>query len=650
MSTARLDPPLLPKDGHLLRLLVPVRVSNPTKQDERSLGDQQNKIENWLRERVDFPFELTVLEGRESGELLDRAEFQKLIDEVATGLYDGVVSEDLGRIVRRLQAHLFCEHCVDHDTRVIAINDNVDTSRSGWQDASIFSAWHHERSNRDTSDRIKRTHRSRFMQGGCLPRELFGYTKPLGAKHDGQMSKLASAEPIYKEWFRMLDEEKDVSFAEVGRWLRNQGVKFPTRVAGEYVDPDAKSVARYTFNTILKGVRERNRRKSKRVGSGKYVSVKAEPSELLQRNVSHLAFFDEAYYDRVVAKVRAGTARYRRSDDPMTDPCRHRPRKQSRFPGGVVVCEVCGRSYVWGGHGQTDHLMCNGAREHRCWNGATFDGSMAARRIAAATYRAIEGLARFDSRFLQAINDEAGRLEGDSLRRIEDARARAAAADRAVANLLKFVRGGDESLAVRDELKLVEKEHAQLSASLAALQREPTHAVQIPNLAELKRLGRECLANLDVASEEFARVMRRLAPVVRVFPVRLCDGGGVRMRARVTLDLSELITDGRTREVLRRPLQRVVLVNLFDLPQREAFRDRVVAGRSAGRSERAIATELGITVTAAQHAISLQRKMDEIGITDPYVRVLEPPNDCTKLRRHLNPDYAFEPLAPPNEI
>src|SRR5687767_12948204 len=136
--SGRLDPPLVPKDGHTLRFLVPVRVSDPTKQDERSLGDQRNKIEKWIQERVTYPFELTVLEGRASGELLDRAEFLQLCDEVATRRYDGVIAEDLGRIVRRMHAHLFCEDCVDFDTRVIAINDNVDTARSGWQDASIF--------------------------------------------------------------------------------------------------------------------------------------------------------------------------------------------------------------------------------------------------------------------------------------------------------------------------------------------------------------------------------------------------------------------------------------------------------------------------------------------------------------------------------
>jgi site-specific DNA recombinase len=40
----------------------------------------------------------------------------------------------------------------------------------------------------------------------------------------------------------------------------------------------------------------------------------------------------------------------------------------------------------------------------------------------------------------------------------------------------------------------------------------------------------------------------------------------------------------------------------------------------------------------------LQRKMDELGITDPWVSVTEPPSDYNRLRRHNHERYRFEPL------
>ena len=43
--------------------------------------------------------------------------------------------------------------------------------------------------------------------------------------------------------------------------------------------------------------------------------------------------------------------------------------------------------------------MCSGARDHACWNGATFDGLDAAKRLAAALLGVVESLPEFDAKF-----------------------------------------------------------------------------------------------------------------------------------------------------------------------------------------------------------------------------------------------------------
>ena len=67
-------------------------------------------------------------------------------------------------------------------------------------------------------------------------------------------------------------------------------------------------------------------------------------------------------------------------------------------------------------------------------------------------------------------------------------------------------------------------------------------------------------------------------------------------------------------------------------------------------TEREIAHKLGITKTAVQRAAALQRKMDELGLTDPYIPVTEPPEDLTKMRRHKHKRYRFEPLPDAGEF
>ncbi len=67
-------------------------------------------------------------------------------------------------------------------------------------------------------------------------------------------------------------------------------------------------------------------------------------------------------------------------------------------------------------------------------------------------------------------------------------------------------------------------------------------------------------------------------------------------------------------------------------------------------TERQVATDLGLTVTAAQRASKLQRMMDEMKINDPYIPVTEPPEDLTKMRRHKHKRYRFEPLPDAGEL
>ena len=216
--------------------------------------------------------------------------------------------------------------------------------------------------------------------------------KKPGVKSDDDVERLPEAVPIYEEWFHRLDEGN--SYSEVGDWLNETGVSPGPYARNEKWD--CRMVARASHNPILKGIRFRNKRKTKRNNkTGRYISEKADPKELLLRRVPHLAFFDEAYYDRVIAKVDARNAKYRRNGNGEPDPCQDRPKKKTRFPGQTVYCGICGRLFVFGGHGQRDHLMCEGAREYKCWNGITFDGPFAAQKISEAVLSELCLLAEF---------------------------------------------------------------------------------------------------------------------------------------------------------------------------------------------------------------------------------------------------------------
>ena len=305
--TMELRPPLTARNGHTLEVILPFPVSDPGpgKQDIMSLADQEAMHRRWLAEHTKLPLNVHALLGSGSGECLDRKEYLQLLEMVESDRYDLVLTEDLGRIIRRVYAHIFCEHCVDHRTRLFALNDHVDTLEPGWEDRSLFAAWHHERSNRDTNDRIKRIHRNRFEQGRSLSLPIFGYRKKPGVKTDDDLEKILDAVPIYEEWFRNLDNGQ--SYSEIADWLNESGI-----APGPYARSSmwtCQMVTRTSHNWLLKGLRYRNKRKTRRINNpGHYKSERADPKDLLTRRVPHLAFFDEAYYDRVIGVADARNA------------------------------------------------------------------------------------------------------------------------------------------------------------------------------------------------------------------------------------------------------------------------------------------------------------------------------------------------------
>src|SRR5262245_37613970 len=117
MSVAKL---FTPRNGTKFRVLGIARVSTD-KQDERSLGDQEALLRNWLDKNLGGSYELVMISGIGSGERVDRKEFAETIEAIETGEFDLVIMEDLGRMCRRVHSIMICETCQDHSTRLITL-------------------------------------------------------------------------------------------------------------------------------------------------------------------------------------------------------------------------------------------------------------------------------------------------------------------------------------------------------------------------------------------------------------------------------------------------------------------------------------------------------------------------------------------------
>ena len=636
----RLDPPLKPRRGGILYVLLICRIST-VHQDPLSLEDQEALLRRYLAEHYDGQVVIVrVIATQDSGESLDRPELAEAESLVEGRTIDLVLVEDLGRICRRNYAFTFCELAQDHDTRVIALNDHVDTGRGDWQMNALFTTFKHEASNRDTAHRIRRTLRNRFTQGGIVQTTIYGYIKPPGTKSDAELRKDPAAGPIYEEVFRRLED--GASYSEISDWLNGREIPpGPSCRSGRW---DSAMVARIVRNPILKGVRQRNRKMSRRINkTGRRRSIDAPPEELLERVCPHLAFIEPARFDRVNALLARRNARFRRGKDGI-DPRKDVPRKRTRWPGQHLHCGICGRLYRYGGHGQTDHLMCGGAYDYTCWNGVTADGPLAARKLADAVLQAVRALPDFDPAFQTMVAEEVERLRGVQGGRRDLLESRQTSIDRQLANVRAALREAGPSPSLIEDLRQLEAQRDGVLGELADLDRVPKQMISIPPPAELKQRALDAFATLAADSPEFGRLMRQLIPRIAVFPHRLVDGGRIVLRARFPLDLVALVPEARGLAGLSEVLRRDLAVDLFEPPQRVAFREPILALKAQGRTEREIAAQLKITQVAVQRAAALTRLMNLQNLDDPYLPLTVPPDDDSKLRRHRHPRYQFRSM------
>ena len=636
--------PLKPKRGGTLRVLSVERIST-VHQDEKSLEDQQQQSRQFIAANFDGPVEWTSIASQGSGEILDRSEVRELEDRIASGDYDVVIVEDLGRICRRTYAVIICEQCEDTGTRLLALNDSVDTFDDTWKLSASFATLRHEKYSDDTAKRIRRSHRNRFVNGGVFQCAIYGYLKPPGAKSDADIKKDPEAEAVYDTIFTKLED--GVSFSEVADWLNEEGV--PVGPYSRSQRWTCKSVAATIRNPIVKGQRVRNERMSRRINkTGKRISVKAPPEERLVRECPHLAFIEPARFDRVIRKLKERNACYRRGKATGIDPRAGVSRKRTKWPGQHVRCGVCGRILVYQGSKDTAQMMCSGATAYRCWNSISLHGPTTARIIAARVLAEIENLPGFPEELLDSLHERLADRSGEREARRRQLDQQIARLDRELHNLMSAIRELGGSKSVYAEIEAAESQRQVLQHERDEVQRRQDIPFQVPDMATIIELARSQLAAHPPDSQEFARLMRRLIPEVYVFPYRLIDRGHPELRAHVRFNLGAIVESLPDLAELERHLSSEFVVDLFDPPQRVEFRTRVwelTHSPTEKLTEREIGARLGITQPAVQYAKALQRRLDEAGRSDPYVPLREPPADYAKLRRYKHKRFVQEPLA-----
>ncbi len=203
---------------------------------------------------------------------------------------------------------------------------------------------------------------------------------------------------------------------------------------------------------------------------------------------------------------------------------------------------------------------------------------------------------------------------------------------------------------VKQELDAIEIEEGKLNLEKYQLDCMEQKRLELPESVDvLSELMRQEFTRLAIDSYEFADLMRSLISSFHVYLVRLVDGGHFFSRAKVVLNLAGTFPDINLVPALHTLVTKEVTIDLWDVPQqREQIRLQAV--RLAESDGSLTYEQIGqltapqVSDTAVGRALGLHKQMLASSLTDPWVVVHEPPDDYTKLRRHKNPEYQFQPL------
>lgn len=221
--------------------------------DSCSIETQREILMQYAKENKLLPVQFYVDDGY-SGLNFDRPEFERMIDDVATGKVHTVVVKDLSRFGRD---HLGVGHYTEiyfptRNIRFVAINDNVDTQNTHSNDYAALKNVMNEFYSRDSSRKVKASIQARSKAGKYRSTSApFGYLKDPN-DHNHLIPDPETA-PFVKRIYELcasgwgnyrirnyLRENKIAcpSWFQYERGLQDKGYMFPTEESRYFWRPD----------------------------------------------------------------------------------------------------------------------------------------------------------------------------------------------------------------------------------------------------------------------------------------------------------------------------------------------------------------------------------------------------------------------------
>lgn len=222
------------------------------KAKSNSISNQKRILEDYA-EQQGFANYVHFTDDGISGTRFDRPGFQKMIDEVKADRISVVIVKDMSRFGRDyLQVGTYMEVLRKHDTRLIALNDSVDTFK-GDDEFTPFRNIMNEWYARDTSKKIRSAFQAKNLAGKHTSSSVpYGYLKSEQNKNQWVIDPVAA--PIVQRIYRMAMEGKGPY--QIANILSDEHIEIPAYYhqklgIGLWKTREIKSPYRWGSSTIV---------------------------------------------------------------------------------------------------------------------------------------------------------------------------------------------------------------------------------------------------------------------------------------------------------------------------------------------------------------------------------------------------------------
>jgi len=369
------DPWLDTRKNKLIRVIVYARYSSD-EQNQASIAQQIKYCKKFLQ---DNGYTNTLIlddkDEKISGEVLSRPGMNRVKAGLKQRKWDLLIAEDASRLYRDETFGMeLVNLAVDHDVRVICINDDVDTEDDNWRDELLEALREHRRANKFTRKRIKRAIIALWEAGAAVCILRPGYIRtPTVQEAMGEPAKGPFFDSIDPQWTSVIIEIFEKVAMGAPLWavaIFATEMKLPktkNALKPEWTEQNIKTMIRCTQYRGLDrhGVSQIRRMLS----TGLTRAIDGD--DVWERDMPHLRIVPDALWYRANKAIddRKTRANHKKgAENPM-----YGIPRDSRSPlANIFFCGLCGEKMIMAVGRNEGGYCCRASRKGECRNRATF--------------------------------------------------------------------------------------------------------------------------------------------------------------------------------------------------------------------------------------------------------------------------------------